>query len=94
LEQLPQIIGELILQIASNGGPPPVHVAAIAINGSMLYRRYRVSDDGKTVALDELARFINKDGGFPLPIHLMLVDAAGEVYRAVISTEGKARLLH
>jgi hypothetical protein len=93
LEQLPNL-GELILQIASNGGPPPVHVAAVAINGSMFYGRYRINDDGKTLALDELARFINEDGGFALPIHLMFVDAAGEVYRAVISTEGKARLLH
>jgi hypothetical protein len=71
-----------------NGFQLPLYVAAVGINGSVMF--FRFTDGGDHLIAEPLVDHDAGTGGLVLPINIMVSDARGEAVRVVIGRDGEA----
>lgn len=87
-EAIRGVLGGLLEQ----GAEPPIYLAAVAANGSMMFAHYRDNGHPEHLETEVLAQHIDAPG-FALPVNLMFTTTTGDAYRVVVNLDGY-RLLH
>lgn len=82
MKGLTEYFAEALGAMLQNGFELPIHVAVVAVNGSMMFATYSDSG-GDTLDCDVTANHI-VGPGLTLPINVMFVDSRGEAARVII----------
>ncbi|SRR5258708_142727 len=98
LDDVANALGGLLTEVINEGATLPILIIAVAANESMFYGRYYDGGDYESLGgldCEPLAEHI-MDDNFAPPINMMLVEAKGAAYRAVIEPGASMppRLLH
>jgi hypothetical protein len=91
-EDFSQGVAAMMQEIIDSGGGMPILLVCVGKNGSMLYHRYQVNDQGD-IDCELLAETMAPEG-LMLPINMMFVDAQGEAYRAIVRKNERPKLMH
>jgi hypothetical protein len=89
---LTQAIAIAIRDCLRDGFEPPLHIAAIGVNGAVRVFRYE-ADGSSEVAMKVLAEH-KTDGTFVTPINVIISDARGEASRWVVRADGTPHMVH
>jgi hypothetical protein len=81
LKELEESFTTVLQTCVAGGMPLPYQVVVVGLNGSC--EVVRIPGDG---GADELMR--HDEGGFLVPVNMMIIDATGEAVRVVIKREG------
>jgi hypothetical protein len=81
-KQLREALGECL----THGYKPPLYVAAIAPNGTMLYMRYDQANTNDGLEVTKLAEYC-ADESFSLPGNIVIADSTGRATRLVLTSE-------
>jgi hypothetical protein len=76
-----------------HGFQPPFYLVTVGRNGTMVYGRFVISQDGVGLIGNILAEH-SEPPGFQAPINLILVDSRGEVMGATIRTRSNGPSLN
>ena len=90
LDDVAIAIGRVLNLFLKRDAKLPIHMVAIAPNGTMGYARY-VGGDEDGLACEILSE---PSGTFVVPINLMFVDATGHEMHAVMGHDGTPKVLH
>jgi hypothetical protein len=83
MERLTQWFAEALEHLLALGFKPPIRLAAVAVNGSVIVVSYDCSTGGR-MDCQFLAEYSQAEG-FQLPINMMYVDQRGEAARFLIA---------
>ena len=78
-------ITTILDQMRAEDAEFPIQMVVLSRNGSLLFVTYRRGDDGQVLA-NSHAEYQDQ-GQFMLPVHLIFVDATGEIFRHAILTD-------
>ena len=92
IQDLSEMLALVLEQCLARGMQPPLHMAIVGVNGSMIFGRYTAAMQGG-LDVEILAQHLERPG-LALPINMMITDQTGEAFRVLIDKDRKVSALH
>ena len=89
--QLGGYLSDCISELLKRGFDPPLYFTCIAVNGCMVYGRYRWVEGEEGMHCDLFASH-TPESAFAFPINLMVVNQRGKAARVLVDTSQEIQL--